>query len=85
MATEDLVGFLVRGLVDNPDDVTVSKVEGDAANILELRVNAEDIELVEGEDGETLEHIKALVSAASGKTKSIVELLEANDGSGEEE
>ncbi|MCP4804684.1 MAG: KH domain-containing protein [Proteobacteria bacterium] len=85
MATEDLVGFLVRGLVDNPDDVTVSTVEGDAANILELRVNAEDVELVEGEDGETLEHIKALVSAASGKTKSIVELLEANDGSGEEE
>lgn len=85
MATEDLVGFLVRGLVDNPDDVAVSTVKGDAVDILELRVNAEDIELVQGDDGETLEHIKALVSAASGKTKSVVELLEAGDGSGADE
>jgi len=85
MGAQELVGFLVRGLVDHPDDVTISTVEGDASSILEVRVHADDIELVKGDDGETLHHIKALVSAAAGNTKAIVELLEADGASGEEE
>ena len=84
MPTEELVGFLVRGLIDHPDDVSISTVKGDAANILEVRVHGDDIELVKGNDGDTLHHIKALVSAAAGNTKAIVELLEA-DGSAEAE
>ena len=86
MGAEELVGFLVRGLVDNPDDVKISTVTGDAASILELRVHPDDIELVKGTSGETLHHIKSLVSAAAGDTKAIVELFEADaTASGDEE
>lgn len=85
MAASELVGFLVRGLVDNPDDVTVSSIEGESANILEVRVHPDDIELVKGNDGETLHHIKSLVSAAAGNTKAIVELLETDGTTSAEE
>jgi predicted RNA-binding protein YlqC (UPF0109 family) len=85
MAAEDLVGFLVRGLVDSPDDVVVTTVQGDAANIVEVRVNRDDMELVQGDDGETLRHISAVVSASAGKTKTIVELLEGESGESSEE
>ena len=85
MAAEDLVGFLVRGLVDNPDEVEVTTVEGNAANIVEVRVNADDMELVQGDEGETLRHIRAVVSASAGKTKTIVELLEGGSAEAGEE
>jgi predicted RNA-binding protein YlqC (UPF0109 family) len=83
MAADDLVTFLVRGLVDNPDEVVVSTLEGDASLVLEVSVEADDVELVRGDDGETLRHIKALAAAASGKRKAIVELVTQN-ASGEE-
>ena len=85
MAAEDLVGFLVRGLVDSPDQVEVTTIEGKAANIVEVRVNPDDIELVEGDDGETLRHIRAVVSASAGRTKTLVELLEGGAGPAGEE
>jgi|TARA_B110000483_G_C17660590_1_gene337922 predicted RNA-binding protein YlqC (UPF0109 family) len=84
MSAEELVGFLVRGLVDNPDDVDVQPLEGDASLVLEVSVNADDVELVKGDDGETMRHLKAVVSAAAGKRKTIVELV-ATHGEAEEE
>ncbi|MCB9761564.1 MAG: KH domain-containing protein [Alphaproteobacteria bacterium] len=85
MAVEDLVTFLVRGLVDDPDAVRVAKVEGDATIMLELSVASDDVELVRGEDGETLRHIKAVVAAAAGRRKAILELMDGiPDEDGEE-
>mgnify|MGYP002633396556 CR=1 FL=1 len=86
MAAEELVAFLVRGLVDNPDDVSVSTVEeGDSSLVIEVSVTSDDAELVRGDDGETLRHIKAIVNASSGKRKAIVELVEtAGNGDSEE-
>ena len=80
---DQLVSFVVQGLVDNPDDVEVSKVEGDATVMLELSVNEEDVELVTGDDGETLRHLRAVLAAASGRRKAILELVEGGE-SGEE-
>ncbi len=79
-----LVTYIVRGLVDNPDDVRVNKIEGDSTVILELSVNPEDRELVTGEDGETIEHIKAVLSAASGRRKAVLELVEDASAGAEE-
>ncbi len=72
---QDLVEYLVRGLVDHPDDVQVRAVEGEATVMLELRVHPEDVDLVRGEDGQTLRHIRAVLSAASGRRKAVLELL----------
>ena len=80
---DQLVSFVVQGLVDNPDDVEVSKVEGDATVMLELSVHEDDVELVKGDDGETLRHLRAVLAAASGRRKAILELVEGGE-SGEE-
>ena len=85
---EQLVTYIVRGLVDNPDDVRVGKVEGDATVILELEVNPRDVDLVVGDGGQTLEHLRSVVAAASGRRKALVELVEpgkASASSGTEE
>ncbi|MCB9746360.1 MAG: KH domain-containing protein [Alphaproteobacteria bacterium] len=81
MNLDSFVTFLVKGLVDNPESVKVSKVEGDASVMLELYVDSDDAELVAGENGETLQHLRAVVAAASGRRKAILELM---DGESEE-
>lgn len=73
---EELVTYVVRGLVDHPDQVSVNVVEGEASVMLELSVNADDVELVKGDDGSTLQHLRAVVAAASGRKKAVLELLE---------
>ena len=85
MAVDELVTFLARGLVDNPDQVRVAKVEGDATVMLELSVAPEDLELIRGDRGETLRHLKAVVSASSGRRKAILELMDGKGGSSGEE
>ena len=86
MGTEELVSFLVRGLVDSPDDVNVSTVEeGESALLIEVNVNQRDLDLVRGDQGETLRHIRAIVNASSGKRKAIVELIESTSAAGAEE
>ncbi len=81
---DQLVSFVVQGLVDNPDEVEVSKVEGDATVMLELSVHEDDVDLVKGDDGETLRHLRAVLAAASGRRKAILELVEGGGESGEE-
>lgn len=73
---EELITYVVRGLVDHPDQVSVNTVEGEASIMLELSVNPDDIDLVKGDDGATLQHLRAVVAAASGRRKAVVELLE---------
>jgi hypothetical protein len=73
---EELITYVVRGLVDNPEEVSVNTVEGEASVMLELSVNAEDVDLVKGDDGATLQHLRAVVAAASGRRKAVLELLE---------
>ncbi|MBK7759100.1 MAG: KH domain-containing protein [Deltaproteobacteria bacterium] len=85
MAVEELVSYIVKGLVDSPDHVLVNKVEGESTIMLELVVHPDDVELVRGEGGETLRHLKAVVSAASGRRKAILELMDGgSESSGEE-
>ena len=82
---EDLVTYIVRGLVDNPDDVQVNTIEGDSTVILELSVNEEDRDLVLGEDEETLVHLKAVLSASAGRRKAVLEMVDSPTSSSDEE
>jgi predicted RNA-binding protein YlqC (UPF0109 family) len=75
---KDLIRDIVRALVDLPDEVEVSEVEGDHALILELKVAKSDIGKVIGRHGRTAQAIRTLLSAASGKAKKriVLEILE---------
>ena len=75
---KDLIRDIVRALVDQPDEVEVSEVEGDHALILELKVAKSDIGKVIGRHGRTAQAMRTILNAASGKRKKriVLEILE---------
>ena len=75
---KELISEIARALVDNPDQVTVTEVEGGQALILELKVAKEDMGKIIGKHGRTAQAIRTVLNAASGKAKKrvILEILE---------
>ena len=65
---ENLLTFLARSLVDEPDRVEVSGTENDSRVDLELRVAPDDIGKVIGRQGRTIRSIRTVMKAASVKT-----------------
>ncbi len=82
-----LVTFLARGVVSQPDAVSVNAVEGEASVVYELAVAPQDIAAVRGPEGATLSAIRAVVSASAGRRKAVVELVDgsASDAADSEE
>ncbi|MDP2306404.1 MAG: KH domain-containing protein [Pseudomonadota bacterium] len=70
-----VVDHLVRGLVRNPDAVRLNTVEGEASVLIELSVAREDVARVNGPEGDTLRAIRAVLSAAAGRRKAVLELI----------
>lgn len=63
----ELVAFVARSLVENPDAVNVREVEGPDSIIVELRVAPEDMGKVIGKQGRIAKAIRAVVKAATPK------------------
>ena len=61
----DLVEFLVRALVAEPDAVRVTELEEDDATVLEVRVADEDLGRVIGRDGRVANAIRTIAKAAA--------------------
>lgn len=66
---EDLITYLARSLVDDPDAVEVTVVDGDRAVIYELSVAPGDLGKVIGKDGRTARAIRTLLAATSAKQR----------------
>ncbi len=64
---KELVEFIAKSIVDDPSQVHVSEIEGEAAVILELRVGPEDMGRVIGRGGRTANAIRALVRVLAAK------------------
>ncbi len=62
---KELVEFMVRSLVDVPEEVSVNVVEGAKSTILELRVSPEDIGKVIGKQGRIAKAIRTILSASA--------------------
>lgn len=75
---KELVEFIARSLVDDPDAVSVREVEGEQTSVLELSVAKEDLGKVIGKQGRTARAIRTLLGAASAKAKKrvVLEILE---------
>lgn len=73
----DLVEFIVKNLVDSPDDVAVNQREEDRAYIIEISVAPNDMGKVIGKQGRIAKAIRTVVKAASSKSpkKYIVEII----------
>ncbi|MBF0481507.1 MAG: KH domain-containing protein [Desulfovibrionaceae bacterium] len=75
---KDLIEFIAKSLVDNPDEVSVAEVEGEQTSVLELKVAKEDLGKVIGKQGRTAKAMRTILGAASTKAKkrSVLEILE---------
>lgn len=75
---KELVEYLAKSLVDNPDAVVVTEVEGEQTSVLELKVAKEDLGKVIGKQGRTARAMRTILSAASTKEKKrcVLEILE---------
>ncbi|MDD5091983.1 MAG: KH domain-containing protein [Candidatus Wallbacteria bacterium] len=75
---EDLLRYMVKSLVDNPDQVEIKKVEGEKTIILELKVAEGDVGKVIGKHGKTINAIRTIVKSSINKEskKVMVEILQ---------
>lgn len=81
---EPLVRHLVEPIVAHPEAVSLRSIEADAALIMELVVHPDDRERVEGEKGRTLRSIRNILSAAAGRRKATLDLVEEFSADDEE-
>lgn len=75
---KELVSYVAKALVDDPDGVEVSIIEGEKSTILELRVSQDDVGKVIGKHGRIAKAIRTLLSAASTKSgkRTVLEILD---------
>ena len=75
---KDLITYIAKALVDKPEEVVVTEIEGEQTSVIELKVAKEDIGKIIGKRGRTAQAISTILSAASMKIKkrSILEILE---------
>ena len=75
---KELVESIARALVDNPENVNVTLIEGEQTTVLELRVAPEDLGKVIGKQGRTARAIRTLLGAAGMKLRKrfVLEILE---------
>jgi len=66
---KELVEMIAKSLVDNPDKVKVTQLNGEQSSIIELKVAQEDIGKVIGKQGRTAQAIRLILGAAGMKLK----------------
>ena len=78
---KDLVDYMVKALVDSPEEVMVNETAGSSVIIFEISVGSDDIGKVIGKEGRIANAIRTIVKAAAAKSekKVTVEIL-TNDG-----
>ena len=74
----ELIEFLARAMVDNPNEVEVNEVVGEQTIVLELRVAKDDIGKVIGKHGRTAQSLRTILNAVGTKLKvrCVLEIVE---------
>jgi predicted RNA-binding protein YlqC (UPF0109 family) len=77
-AMKDLINYIAQALVDHPEDVSVTEIEGNQTSVLELKVAKQDLGKVIGKQGRTAKAMRTILSAASAKIKkrTVLEIIE---------
>lgn len=66
-AMQAFLEYVVKGLVQYPDQVTITPVERNGMTIYELRLNPEDVGRIIGRQGVTINAIRSLLTAGSAR------------------
>ena len=75
---KELIEYIAKSLVDNPEEAGVTELEGEQTSVIELRVAKEDMGKIIGKQGRTARALRTILGAASAKMKkrSFLEILE---------
>jgi len=75
---KDLVEFIAKALVNEPDAVIVSEIHGESGSVLELKVAPGDLGKVIGRQGRTARSLRTIVAAAGAKLRRrvVLEIVE---------
>ncbi len=75
---KEFIENIARALVDHPDSVSITEIEGEKTTVYELRVYSEDLGKVIGRKGQTAKAIRTLIAAVSAKKgkRALLEILE---------
>ena len=75
---KDLIAYIAKALVDKPEEVVVTEIEGEQTSVIELKVAKEDLGKVIGKQGRTARAMRTILSAASTKIRkrSVLEIIE---------
>ena len=75
---KELLELIARSLVDRPDEVDVTEVEGEQTTVLELRVARDDLGKVIGKQGRTARSIRTILASAGMKLRKriVFEIIE---------
>ncbi len=76
--TKQLIEQIVKSIVDKPDDVKVTSIEGENSKVIELKVAKQDIGKVIGKSGRTITAIRTILNATRSQKekKQVLEILE---------
>jgi predicted RNA-binding protein YlqC (UPF0109 family) len=75
---KDLIAYIAKALVDKPEEVVVTEIEGEQTSVIELKVAKEDLGKVIGKQGRTARAMRTILSASSTKLnkRSVLEIIE---------
>ena len=78
MTMRDLIDAIAKALVDKPEEVVVTEVEGEQTTVIELKVAKDDLGKVIGKQGRTARAMRTILGAASTKIRkrSVLEIIE---------
>jgi predicted RNA-binding protein YlqC (UPF0109 family) len=72
---KELVEYIAKALVDNPERVTIKETQGASVTVLELHVDRDDMGRVIGKDGRVANAIRTLLKIAAGDRRVVLEIV----------
>ena len=78
LTMKELIDYIAKELVEHPEEVEVSEVEGEHSLVIELKVAKSDMGRVIGKQGHTAMAMRTVLNAASRKIKknAVLEIIE---------
>ena len=75
---EEALEHLVKGIVENPDEVSVVAMSSPRGEVLEVRVHPEDLGRVIGRSGRTAKAVRTLVAALADGRRVRVDVVDTD-------
>ena len=75
---EELIEFMAKAMVDNPQQVEVTEIAGRDTSVIELKVAKEDMGKIIGKKGRNAQAMRTLLNAASAKLRrrAVLEIID---------